>query len=361
MEQTILIAGDSPLGADGTRIVLDTKSGHVFDQSGRRIRHLALVPDDVHSPAEIPSYLAMYRNGAYRADDVSPIMPVDHRKDKYRTESADDAFLRVDTKGSIQASPPQIDPKSSLVEYSTVEQFVSSYVPQATEDEEIGTRYRTRQAAARRCQAALAIGREHDVWSMLTTSGNWDSSVVTTLLAAAAWNGGASSDPIKNIQDAMEDSAMQITDVWMNQTVANAFIRHASVREHMRQFMGDGAAARDLVAVNSGVKTGTITDFVIPGLPPIRVANAKSRSTSGGALSPILGNHVVLTSNPGGDDIHTTKTFRVKGPQGVGYESREYRVEDRGYAGGTTIVVGVSDLPIMLANNVGGLLINAVQ
>jgi hypothetical protein len=360
-EQTIILAGANPLGGDGQRVVLDDKTGHVFDMSGKRIRHLALVPDDVHSAAEIPTYLAMYRNGAYRADDVSPVFPVVHRKDKYRNESADDAFLRVNTKGSIQGAIPQIDPKSSLTDYAAVEQFVGSYVPQATEDEEVGTRYRTRQAAARRCKNALASEREHDVWGLLTTSGNWDSGNVTTLLAAAAWNGGASSDPIKNIQDAMEDSAMEVTDVWMNRTVANAFVRHASVREHMKQFMGDGSASAQLQALNGSAATGKITDFVIPGLPPIRIVNAKSRSTAGGALGPILGSHVVLTSNPGGDDIHTTKTFRVKGSQGVGYESREFRVEDRGPQGGTMIVVAVSDVPKMIANNVGGLILNAVQ
>jgi hypothetical protein len=361
MEQTILLAGQSPLGPDGTRIVLDTKTGHVFDQSGQRIRHLALMPDDVHSAAEIPTYLAMYRNAAFRADDVAPVFAVDHRKDKYRNESADDAFLRVNTKGSIQGAIPQIDPKSSLVDYATIEQFVGSYVPLATEQEETGTRYRSRQAAGRRCKNALSIEREHDVWGKLTTSGNWDSGVVTTILAAGAWNGGASSDPIKNIQDAMEDSAMEVTDVWMNRVVANAFIRHAAVREHMKQFMGDGAAARDLVAVNGMAATGKITDFVIPGLPPIRIAAAKSRTVSAGALSPILGNHVVLTSNSGGDDISTCRTFRVKGTQGVGYESREFRVEDRGPQGGTMIVVAVSDVPVITANNVGGLIINAVQ
>jgi hypothetical protein len=333
----------------------------VFDQSGKRIRHLALVPDDVHSPAEIPTYLSMYRNAEFRADDVAPIFAVDHRKDKYRNESADDAFLRVNTKGSIQGAIPQIDPGSSLTEYSTVEQFVGSYVPLATEQEEVGTRYRSRQAAARRCSNALSIEREHDVWGKLTTSGNWDSSVVTTVASGAEWNGGASSDPIADIQGIMEDSAMEITDIWMNRVVANAFLRHAAVREHMKQFMGDGAASRDLAMVNASGTTGKITDFVIPGLPPIRIAASKSRSTSGGSLSPILGNHVVLTSNPGGDDIHTIRTFRFKGSQGVGYESREFRVEDRGPQGGTMIVVAVSDVPVMTANNVGGLIVDAVQ
>jgi hypothetical protein len=360
MEQIITLADDSSIGAGGTKIVLDTKTGQVRDASGKVVRHLALVPADVHTAAEIPSYLSMYENAAYRADDVAPIFPVDHRKDKYRNESSDDAFLRVNVKGSIQGAVPQIDPKTSLNDYSAVDQYVGSYVPAATEQEEVGTRFRTRQAAARRCKTALYISREHDVWDLLTTSGSWDATVVATIAAGAKWNGGATSDPILDLQTRIEASAMRPTGIWLNQRTANAFLRHASVREHMRQHMGDGATARDVQSISDS-KTGDLVDFRIPGFPPFHVVDAKSRATVGGPLPFILGNHVVLTASPGGDLINTIKTFRVKGPQGVGYEAREYRVEDRGPQGGTMLVASVADVPVMTGNNVGGLIINAWQ
>ncbi len=361
MEQQITLAGNSPLGPDGQVVTFDTNSGNVFLNGKRTPFQLAQMPDDVHSPAEIPTYLAGYRNGEFRADDVSTVFPVTHRRDKYRQEDADDAFLYVDVAGSIQGSIPQIDPKSALSEYACTERFVGSYVARATEDEEVGTRYRLRQAAAKRCATAMKIYREKEVWDLLTTTANWSSANHTTLLAAAKWNGGASSDPIADINGIQEASAMECRDVWMNRRTFDAFLRNASVREHMRQMMGDMSVGNDITRVNGGGVTGDAIDVKIPGLPTIRVVGSKFRTVSAGALSYILGNDVVVTCSPNGDDVATTRTFRVKGSQGVGYESREYRVEDRGPQGGTMLVCHAAEVAVMTATNVGGVIKAAWQ
>lgn len=362
MEQIITLSENSPLGAEGTKVVLDDRTGQVRDfATGKVVRQLALLPDDVHVPEEIPTFLATRRLPAFRADDVAPVIPVDHRNFKLRSESAEDAFIEINPEGSIQGSIPQVDPSTELTDHKTVEQYVGSYIPKATEDEETLGRWKVRQAAATKCQRVLSIWRERKVWTTLTTTANWDSGVVTTIGAGSEWNDFANSDPIADLFAAVEDSGIPPTDVWMNRTVAGYFLRHPVVKEHLRMYIGDGALGRDIATVTNQGKIDAMVDFVIPGLPTIHVVQAKSKQTAGGAWRLALDNHVVLTANSPGEDLATIKTFRVKGPAGVGYQTREWRVEDRGPEGGTMLVVHVSDIPVMVANDAGALIRDVVQ
>jgi hypothetical protein len=61
-----------------------------------------------------------------------------------------------------------------------------------------------------------------------------------------------------------------------------------------------------------------------------------------------------------GESIATFKTFRRRGPAGVGYTVREYFVNDRGPEGGTMVVVSMADISMVTANNAGGIITGAV-
>lgn len=361
MDQIITLSENSPLGTEGTQVALDDRTGKVRDMSGKVIRQLALLPDDVHVPEEIPTFLATRRLQAFRADDVAPVVGIDHRNFKLRSESAEDAFIEINPEGSIQGPIPQVDPSTELNDYKTIEQYVGSYIPKVTEDEETIGKFKVRQAAAIKCQRVLSTHRERKVWTALTTTANWDSGVVTTIAAGSEWNDVTISDPIADLLAAMDDSGIPPTDIWMNQTAAGWFLRHPVVKEHLRMFLGDGAVGRDIASVTNPGKIDAMTDFMIPGLPPIHVVKVKSKVAAGTAWRPALGSHVVLTASPPGEDLATIKTFRVKGPAGVGYATREWRVEDRGPEGGTMLVVHVSDVPVIIANDAGALIRDVVQ
>jgi hypothetical protein len=344
----LTLAGDVPgLGRQGQRVTL------------------ALTPADVHAPEELSTYMAGYHMpGGFRADDVSKVIPVTHDEDKYRTFSTADSFKRVQVKGSLQGAIPEIDPVTSIEAYKVVEKFVGSFIPQQTEDAATGS-FKPRMAAARRCLRALALDREHDVWDMLTLSGNWDPSVVLALGAGQNWNGGASADPIANVHEMLEDSLQTITDLWMNYRVANTFLRHAAVRDQMRVLMGDGAASQSIVDMMNSTTRNAMYDLLIPGLPPIHVVAGKSFNAVGAAGYILGSNYIVGTVSPpgiptDGEDIATTYTFRRRGPNGVGYNTREYRVEGRGALGGTMLVASVADVPKMTSGLVGGLVTGVI-
>lgn len=335
-QKTVQLAETSALGREG------------------EVVQLALTPSDVHYAAEMESFLAGYKPFAMRADEVSPPILVDKDEDYYRIFDSDDAFLEVACEGGLEADIPQTQVTSATSKYSVVNRFIGSFISDVTE-QNASALYRCRQRSLKRCATIVSLRRERVLATLLTTSGNWTAANVDTLVAAERWNGGGSSDPIQNIQDLMAVSAQQVTDIWMPEKVSYAFLRHASVRDHMRQLLGDNPAT-----------IGTdMLDYQIPGLPPIHVLPAKYRATAGGTITPVWGTSCILTCTPpgtptDGEEVATSYTFRRRGNAGVGYETREFRVENRGPKGGTMVVVEVADVPKMTGSNCGGLIENAI-
>lgn len=330
-------------------------------RAGERVT-LELQPADVHDPTELATYLSGYRPFPFRGDEASPPVLNDHDEDKYRNFSSNDAFRRVDVKGSTSGAVPEVDPQTSLSSFKVIERYVGSFVPRQTELNATGL-YRPRMAAGRRARWAIELDREIDVWNLLGTSTNFASPNRLALTATQNWNGGSDSDPIRDLHVILEASAQPVTRFWMNQRVGNAFIRHDKVRDHMRQFLGDNAAPSTLADVaNAGMQ---MVDFAIPGIPPVSIVAAKVLNETTSALDYVLGNVVVATGTPpgvptDGEEIATSWTFRRRGPSGVGFEVREFVLENRGPLGGTMLVVSMADIAIMTANNVGGIITGTI-
>jgi hypothetical protein len=351
---------DGKVSIDAVQVALE----RAFHSQGMKVK-LNLLPSDVHDPTEIPTYLAGYKPFMFRADQASPVILVDHDEDKYRQFSSDDTFRRVDVKGSqTQLTTPEVDPTSSLTNYKVVNRFIGSFVPDQTESNATNPNYRPRFAAARRCRRAIDLDREIDVWALLGLTTSFASGQRVALTADQKWNGGASSNPILDLQTMLEVSAQQITEFWMNQKTANAFIRHDKVKDHFRMFMGDSALQGTINDIGNMKKQ---VDFAIPGIGVMRVAAAKVKNETTGNLDYVLADGIVVatvvpdSSFPlDGEEIATTYTFRRKGPSGTGYEAREFRIENRGPLGGTMVVISMADIAVITANNAGAILSGAV-
>lgn len=339
MKHDIILANDCEFGSAGQKVSLE------------------LTPSDVHDPTELPTYLAGFRPFGMRADEASPPILVDNDEDKFRTFSEDDTFRRVKVKGATTAAIPEVDPNTSLRTYKVVDRFVGSFVPKVTEMQ-TGNNYRPRQAAARRCQRAIMLDRELDVFRFLLGDlNNWDTSVRTA--AANPWTDATLGTPIVDLQTAIEKSHQPVSAIWLNQKIAHAFVRHPEVRDHMRQFFGDSAPAVGQQLTQAAV-TGDGTDFAIPGFPPFRVVASKIKNDAG-ALEYVFPDVVALVTVPqavpeDGEEVATTYTFRRRGPSGVGFETREFVHEGRGPHGGTMVVVSVADSEQMTGNTCGGII-----
>lgn len=345
MEKEIILAEDSEFGKAGQRVTL------------------ALQPSDVHDPTELPTYLAGYSPFLYRADEASKVVLVDNDQDKYRNFNSDDAFRAVNVKAGSSGYIPEVDPSTTLNTYTVVNRYAGSFVPRQTELQ-TGNNYNPRMAAARRARRALELDREIDVWTMLETNTNFATAQRTALGSGYQWNGGANADPIADLQNQIQASDQPVSTIWMNQKVAHTFLRNDTVRDHMRQMLGDNSAP---AAATMVAKSGEVNvDFVIPGFPPIKVVASKVKNESTSVLDYILNDVVVLVTVPpgvptDGEEIATTYTFRRKGPSGTGFDVREFIVNERGPIGGTMIAVSQADIAVMTGNNCGGIITGVIQ
>lgn len=327
----------------------DGKLGQPVHMSQKAL--LTLRPSDVYEPEELSTFMAGYRPAAMRADEASPVVLVDKEEGSFRTLSADDAFEQVAVKADADADVPEVDLRSIVAAYSCTDRMLGMFLPQRVVQQ---ASFDVMAAGLRRLREALDHDREIDVWTMLTTTGNWNADNVLALGATQNWNGGSDSDPLRDLHIAIEASKMPPTAIWMNQRIANAFMRHDRVRDHVRSMVGDNALGAAVGSINSE----DTTDFELPGLPKIRVSKRKYKNSAGDIVYA-MADKVVLTrssASADGSDISTSTTFRYEGQSRTGFDARAFEDPSRGARGGTTLVAVVSDVAYMTADDVGGLI-----
>lgn len=331
---------------------------------GQRTIRLALSPGDVSSVEEIDTYLPGYTPfGGYRGEEIAPTGALREKDtDSFRVYSMSNVFRRLHVEVSLQSRIGEVDPETTLDTYKVLPYGLGSFIPAETEQQ---STYDVRRAAARRIKDALMVDKEARTWEVLTTLNNWGTGQRVTLGAGFNWDGGASSNPIIDIQSRLVASSQPVTGIYMGLKVAHAFLRHSLVRDHMRQMLGDNSPTPAVLA-GAGIQGASeLIDFVIPGFPPFHVAAGKVLNDTTGGLDEFIGRNVVMVSNPPGDPtdferIQTVRTFRTKGPSGTGYTSREFQVDNRGLNGGRMLVAGFSEQIKMVANSAGGLIVDAI-
>lgn len=346
-----------------------SEDGSLFDRtSGRRIMAEQL-PSDVHVASEIPTYLAGYQNSEFRADEASKPTTKTKITDYYRTKDPRDAYQPVNVKLAITAWVKEIVPRSSLTLYTMEHRGIGCFVNDMTETEAEGSSWDPRMEAAARCYDVMLLDREIDVWAMLRNAANWASANYVTLLAGFQWNGGVNSDPLGDIQNMIASSTSGITDIFLSQLAAFALLRHPSVAAQTRFMVGDQALAATIQNVQNANQPGARVDFQLPGYPPFHVADAKVWNETTQSVGPddvIIGGDVIgvvnLPGEPtGGRRAPTSQTFRLPGAGGTGIVTRQWRIEGRGPRGGLFMAVTQTEVPLMIAPTVGGVIHNAIQ
>jgi hypothetical protein len=238
----------------------DMDNQHGYAQNGMRL--LDLGTSDVQQAAPMPNYAAGYKNADGVAEVVAPVVMTGKPSSKFYTWDVLDAFQAVD---NLAAAPggvvAEISPRLSNSTYATTEFAVGGFVPtevQSAADSPLNPMVQL----VRRLQQALYIGRETRVYNTVMTAGSYAAAQKTDLVAAGVafkWNGGASSDPIKNIHDMIESSPMEPTGIVQRLPAQR---RGAEVRgeqdrrqadvEHALRLVGHPRPAPDLRRAHEG-------------------------------------------------------------------------------------------------------------
>lgn len=312
---------------------------------------------DVHVNAALPNYAAGYKIAEGVADIASPPILVPKASDVFFTwDNTNDFKRKLANVTAPGAGVNEVNPTLSNTTYTTVPYGLGGFIPtevQSNADSPLQPMKKMVQMVVDN----LMLEREIRVETLMETSGNWNSGLVQTLAAGSQWNGGASSDPVANLHLAIEASYMPVTGIIWSEIVEHDFVRNPAVQKYVG-FKADVDGIPTMAAFAAQLK-----------LPPIYTA--KMKYVTGGNLTYVWGNHVVLIHEPrerpptSQQDVASSYTFRWNGgeaPDGsmsAGFLVRTYYDPKRGPRGGTELVVVHNDIEVMTSNLVGGLILNA--
>lgn len=354
------IAKDRDVILDQARSVI-ALSGASDEQ---RAQALDIGVPDVHIPSAMPNFITGYKNEGFVADVFSPPLVVAKQSDYFYQYDKADAYQRaIPILGAAGAQVGEVVPRFGSTQYKTVQRAVGGFVPTEVEANQDAP-LKIKQGTLRRMVNAAMLERELRVASMARTSGNWNSA--TTLAAGFQWNGGASSDPVKDINAVQEASYGKVSGMILSEKIWNAMRRNPAVRSYYTY---------------SGSAPGMVTEDQLMSLlqlPVVYVARGKYIK-SDGTLDYIWGNDVVLFRSPeqippmDQEDVATSYTFRFNlggtgipdasglNGAGAGFIVRQFFNQYRGALGGVQMVLTHSDAEKMTSAFIGNLLINAYQ
>ena len=330
-----------------------------FTNDDGRVVTMDISPSDVHVDQALPNAAFGYKLAGGVADEVCPIVPVPKASDKYFIWDKYDAFQQATNPVIADgAQPSEISPRLSTSAYSTTPYALQAFVSTELEAN-ADSPLRPRAMATQRLVNALLLAREARVAALLTTQGNYSAGYYAA--ATAQWNGGATSDPVADIEARMEAALMPITAVVMSRRVYHAFSRNSAVQKFI--------AFKDSVPGLPSPEQFTSNNALLQ-LPRIIVSDMKGLSNTTGTIDYVWGNNVALIHAPpggipaDGQDVASAYTFRWQDGALIadgsalpgGFFVRSYFDQRRGGRGGTTIVVGHNDAEVMTSSLVSGLI-----
>ncbi len=342
------------------------------DPAGNLVK-MDLGQSTVHIDHALTNFLTGYSNGTMQADMFAPPVIVANASNKYFQWDPDNALAAVD--GTVVASNgdfAEITPKLSNSPYNTVGYALGSRLPTeiiSNADAPLNVL----QTATRMVMDRLLLNRELRVKTLAFTAANYATANVQALLAAQKWNGGGSSDPIRNIQAIVEASLMPVTHMIMSKQTWNAFITNPAVQK----YVAFKTSATPIPSTGAGAtEWSALLDLPIP-----IIAESRAKDPAVAASYPYVWNgSVALLRRTPGDmsdaDICTAKTFRWNGAGGTslptefggkvegGWTVRSFFDPFKGRRGTQTVVVTHDDAEVITGGTsnvavVGGLITGA--
>lgn len=355
-------AKDQELVRDQARSVMTLSA---VNSEEARAQALDIGVGDVHIPSAMPNFVTGYSNGTPVADIYSPPLVVQKQSDYYYQFQKEDAFQRaVPNIGAPGAGVQRVQPRFGNTQYKAISRAYGGFIPTEVEANQDAP-LRLKQATINRMMNVAKLERELRVSTLARTSGNWNSA--TTILAAAKWNGGASSDPVADINAAVEASYGKPNGMILSERTWNAMRRNTAVRSYYTY---------------SGSAPGMISEQQMVSLlqiPTVYVADMKYID-SAGALKYVWGDDVLIfrraTQIPpmSQDETASSYTFRWVGPgmgaapdvdptlsPSRGYVVRQFFNQYEGPLGGMQLVLFHSDAEKQTSAYVGNLLVSAYQ
>lgn len=326
--------------AAGSRVTTDRDEARLGRQAvalmSDRPVLMDLGPSDVTTPAT--QFTVGLPKGDFVADRVAPVRLVSRDRGVFFAENATDAITLVDPVANALGEPAQTMPGIVSTTFTTTGYALAAKVPRQLKG---NADFDIEAMAIRRAARGLRLAREVRVANLLTTSTNWNAA--NRITAAAKWNGGTGPNPLGDMMNALKASILPSTVMVLPEYDAQFFYVQPQASTGIRDYVQAGGEMPERLYARAKMLLGGATTYVWAQASTVNIALVR------------------VAEDP--DEIATASTCRWAGtsPDGdfsEGLLVRRFHVprEDSDY-----IVVAHNDAEVMLSNQVGALIVGAIQ
>lgn len=186
----------------------------------------------IHVDRPLTNMVVGYKNRAYVADAIMPVVPVAKRSDKYfEFDPAENLTILQTTLAGTRGMPNEVSSHVSAPHSYLVNDHALLYFVSADELMNADAPLRPMEIANRRLWNSLMIAREQRVSTALTTSGNYGAQT-TALVGGDRWD-QSTSDPVAQLFAAIKSCLVRPTHLVINEEVETYLMNHAKVLQFL--------------------------------------------------------------------------------------------------------------------------------
>jgi len=298
---------------------------------------------------ELTQIAVAYKNPEYIADLVLPRVQVGVQTFKYRKYEKKDGFTIPSTLVGRIGVPNRVEFGFTETEASTIDWGLDEAIPQSDIDNApVG--YDPRKRAAAAIMNLVQLDREKRVADLVFGASNYAASNKDTLSGSSQWS-HADSNPFKALLEYLDSCIMRPNMLVFGQSVWTA------VRQHANTIKGVlGTASTSGAVTQQQLADALEVSKIVVGKGWYNTAN-KGQTAS---LSRIWGDFCAMIYQDAMPDPHGMVTFGMTAQFGtqVGGSKPDANV---GLHGGEIVRVGESVKEIITANDLGFLVIDALE
>jgi len=190
-------------------------------------------PGDVHVDAILTNISIKYKNDDFIGLQIMPIVPVGKRSDKYYVYDRDQAFRIDDDTLGPKGMPNEIDMKQTTDNFSVKSRGLADWVPQE-EIDNADAPLSPLSDATMNLRDKLLLAHEKRIADQLQTPANYPAGYKVQLAGNDQWSDYVNSDPLGDLQTAIEQTFTRANVVSMGLDVWKILRAHPKVLDAVK-------------------------------------------------------------------------------------------------------------------------------
>ena len=298
---------------------------------------------------ELTAIAVMYKNRRMIADSVAPRRPVGKQEFKYLRHTMGEGFTVPDTKVGRKSKPNEVEFSASEITDSTQDYALDDPIPQADIDN-APPNYNPLAVATERLTNLIELDREIRAASTVFNANNYGAANKATLTGNAQFSDYTNSDPISTLMDALDSMIMRADKMVIGRAAFTKLAMHPKI---VKAFYG--------TSNDSGIATAAAIAQLFE-LDEILIGESFVNTTKKGqavSLARAWGKHIALLNIDNTADLQSGSSFCLTAQFGTRIAGSTIDA-NIGMRGGQRLRVGESVKEVVLANDLGYFIQNAV-